>query len=203
MKERIVILGAGGHGRVVADVARLCGYREIVFLDDSQNCLLPISGGTNEYPRYIGNSDFFVAIGNNAIRKRLMDELMQHDADIATIIHPSAVIGSRVEIGMGTVVMAGVVINCDTRIGAGVIINTCSSVDHDCTVEDYCHISVGSRLVGAVTVGANTFIGTGSVVINNISICADSVIGAGAVVIRDILVPDTYVGVPAKKITRG
>ena len=202
MNKRIVILGAGGHGRVVADVARLFGYEKVMFLDDSNNCAVKVSGKISDYPKYISDSDFFVAIGNNTVREKITNDLIKNDANIATIIHPSAVIGSRVKIGMGTVVMAGAVINCDTEIGAGVIINTCASVDHDCIVGDYCHISVGSHLAGTAEVGKASFIGAGATVINNVFICENCMIGAGALVVKDIKENGTYIGVPVKRVIK-
>ena len=202
MNNRIVILGAGGHGRVVADVALLFGYKEVMFLDDSAECTVKTSGKISDYLKYISNSDFFVSIGNNTVREKITNDLINNGANIATIIHPSAVIGSRVSLGIGTVVMAGAVINCDTKIGNGVIINTCASVDHDCTIRDYCHISVGSHLAGTVTVGKSSFIGAGATVINNVFICENCMIGAGALVVKDIKENGTYIGVPVKRVIK-
>ena len=190
---KLTIIGASGHGRVVADIAKQCGYDEIEFLDDDeslQSCgIYPVVGKTD---RTIDN-DVFVAIGNAEIRKRLSEGRKP-----VTLIHPDAVIADDVEIGTGTVVMAGAVINPGTKIGRGVIINTSSSVDHDCTIGDFCHISVGAHLCGTVSVGESTWIGAGSTVSNNINICSQVVIGAGAVVIKNINKPGTYVGVPAR-----
>ncbi len=199
MRETIVIIGAGGHGRVVADAALLLGYKKVIFLDDSDSCQGKVSGKTGDYKRYINDCDFFVAIGNNAVREKITNEMLIGGADIATVIHPSAVIGSRVEIGAGSVIMAGAVINSDAKIGNGVIINTCASVDHDCTVGDYSHISVGSHLAGTVEIGSGTFVGAGATVINNVSVCAGCMIGAGAVVVKDVEECGTYMGVPARK----
>lgn len=116
------------------------------------------------------------------------------------LIYPSAVIGTDVEIGIGTVLMAGVVINSSTRIGKGCIINTSSSLDHDNIIEDYVHISPGVRTAGSVGIGKGTWLGIGSVVSNNVNICSGCKVGAGAVVVKDITEPGTYVGVPVRKI---
>lgn len=190
---KLTIIGASGHGRVVADIAKQCGYDEIDFLDDDellQFCgVYPVVGKTNKQV----DNDVFVAIGNAAIRKRLSE-----GRRIATLVHPDAVIASDVVIETGTVVMAGTVINPGTRIGRGVIVNTSSSVDHDCTVGDYCHISVGSHLCGTVKIGDNTWIGAGVTISNNVNICGGCTIGAGAVVIKNIDEPGTYVGVPVR-----
>lgn len=191
--NRLVIIGASGHGKVVADIAKKCGYTDIVFLDDNDDvkecCGYKVIGNSNTSI----DGDVFVAIGNPKIRKRL-----SKDRKTITLIHPNAVIADDVEIGDGTVVMAGVVINSGSRIGKGVIVNTCSSIDHDCVIGDYCHISVGAHICGTVTIGEKTWIGAGATVINNINILNECMIGAGAVIIRDTQISGTYIGVPAK-----
>lgn len=196
--KKLVIIGAGGHGRVIADIARLNGYADIVFLDDAD---IPcVSGKVCDYINYKDSSSFIVAIGNNGIRERIQNQLLDDKCEIATLVHPNAVIGSDVEIGVGSVVMAGVVINAGAKIKNGVIINTCSSVDHDCVIEDYVHVSIGVRLAGTVCIKERTMIGASATVINNISICSDCIIGAGAVVVKDITKCGTYVGMPAGRL---
>ena len=200
--KKLIIIGAGGHGRVVADIAqKLNIYEDIVFLDDGNatECMnLPIIGRSSDVERYISTAEIFVAIGNNATRAALIEKLSSMGACIATLIHPNAVIGARVEIGIGTAVMAGAVINPCTKIGKGCIVNTCSSIDHDCKVEDYCHIAVGAHLAGEVTVERQAWIGAGATVSNHIRICTNCMIGAGAVVVKDIVKSGTYIGVPAR-----
>lgn len=199
----LIIIGAGGHGRVVADIARKSGlYDTIGFLDDEPSEKTRTIGKTAAYVDYLGRADFAVAIGNAAVRRRFFEALSQHHARIVTLIHPQAVIGENVVIGRGTVIAAGAVVNPGARIGDGVIINTSSSVDHDCMVGDFCHISVGAHLAGTVTVGEETFIGAGAIVINNMTICGQCTVGAGAVVVRSITEPGTYIGVPAKRMMK-
>lgn len=192
--NRLIIVGASGHGKVIADIAVKNGYEDIVFLDDDETieeCAgFPVIGKTG-IAKALGG-DKIVAIGNGSIRERIQREL-----ETVVLIHPSAVIGRRVKIGKGTVVMAGAVINSDTCIGEGCIINTSSSVDHDCAVEDYSHISVGAHLCGTVHVGKGTWIGAGAIVSNNISICGNVMVGAGAVVVNSINTEGVYAGVPA------
>ena len=205
MHNKLVIIGAGGHGKVVADIAlKIQKYKEIVFLDDNENvkeCLgFPIVGKSENVEQYIEESDFFVAIGNGNTRKRVTEYLVEQGANVISLIHPSAAIGSGVTIGKGTVVMAGVVINSDAKIGQGCIINTCSSVDHDCALGNYVHVAVGAHICGTVNVGENTWIGAGAIVKNNVDVCNNCMIGAGTVVIKDIKEVGTYVGSPAKKI---
>lgn len=196
MKNKIVIIGAGGQGRVCADIARLMGYAEILFLDDSA---ANAAGKINDYPRYLQDADFFVAIGNGSVRRRLQTMLEENGASIATLIHPNATVAQDVPIGQGTAVMAGAVINPGASVGRGNIINTCASVDHDCRVGDYLHIAVGARICGTVCLEDDSWIGAGAVVIQNLSVCAGCMIGAGAVVVRSITEKGTYLGVPAKK----
>lgn len=196
--NRLIIIGASGHGKVVADIAKLSGYRDIVFLDNNleiKECAgYPVSGPDTMVKDLEG--DLFIAVGNAEIRRRLMDR--EADRSFPVLIHPSAVIAEGVKIGDGTVVMAGAVVNPDTKIGKGCIVNTSSSIDHDCVVEDFSHIAVGAHLCGTVHVGKGTWVGAGATVSNNVNICGSCMIGAGAVVIKDIEEPGTYVGVPAK-----
>lgn len=194
--RQIAIIGAGGHGRVVADIARLCGYDSILFFDDQE---LPGRAGTvGDVDAYLNASDVFVAIGNNTVRKNITERLAKKPV---TLIHPQAVVARDVELGCGVVVMAGAVINPGAKIGDGVIINTCSSVDHDCTVGAYTHISVGAHLAGTVHIGKSGFICAGAVVINNTCVCNHVIVGAGAVVVKDITEAGTYIGIPARKQT--
>ena len=198
--RKLAIIGASGHGKVVADIARKNGYKEIVFLDDDDSIHecggYPVIGKSSEAGTI--DADVIIGIGNAGVRKQIQEPIP--DEKLVTLIHPDAVIAEDVVIGKGTVVMAGAVINPGVRIGKGCIINTCSSVDHDCVVGDYVHIAVGSHLCGTVSVGDGTWIGAGATVSNNVSICSDCMIGAGAVVVNDIQKSGTYVGVPARRI---
>lgn len=195
--KRLVIMGASGHGKVIADIAVKNGYEEIVFLDDDERhkeCAgFPVVGKTNDVNKIPG--DKIVAIGNAIIRERIQNGLN----DVVTLIHPSAVISRRTEIGEGTVIMAGAVINSDTVIGKGCIINTGATVDHDCRIDDYAHVSVGVHVAGTCEIGKRTWLGAGATISNNINICGDCMISAGAVVIKDIEKSGTYIGVPAKE----
>lgn len=199
--NRLIIVGASGHGKVVADIARLNAYTDISFLDDAPGLDrlsdYRVIGPVARFSELLQN-DFIVAIGNSEIRHRIQDELSNAGARMVTLIHPSAVVSQDAEIGVGTVVMAGSVINPSVKIGRGCIVNTCASVDHDCHIGNFSHISVGAHLAGAVSIGEETWIGIGAVVSNNISICSNCMIGAGAVVVKDVGISGTYVGVPAQ-----
>lgn len=205
MKDKLIIIGASGHGKVVADIAiKMNKWQSIAFLDDDEAVKLSLGlkviGTTADAFTYKEEADFFVAIGNNATREKVQEKLIEQGLNIVSLIHPNVVIGTDVEIGIGTVVMAGVVINSSSRIGKGCIINTSSSLDHDNVIEDYAHISPGVRTAGGVGIGKGTWLGIGSVISNNVNICSECKVGAGAVVVKDITEPGTYVGVPVRKI---
>lgn len=203
--KRLFIIGCSGHGKVVADVAlKTKKYDSIYFLDDNpqnrKDCIgIPILG-RSDYENFNANDEIIVAIGNSAVRQNLQEKFEAKGLTIATLIHPSAVVGTNVNIKSGTVIMAGAVINPDTYVGKGVIVNTCASVDHDNVIEDYTHISIGSHLAGSVKIGSHTWIGAGAVVSNNIHITGNVMIGAGGVVVKNIEQSGTYVGVPVRKI---
>lgn len=196
--NRLVIIGASGHGKVIADIAVKSGYKDIVFLDDNENvkeCAgFPVIGKVSDAVTM--EDDKIVAIGNAEIREKIQGQL----SNLVTLIHPSAVVSRRVRISKGTVVMAGAIINSDVAIGKGCIINTGASVDHDCKLGDFVHVSVGAHVAGTVSIGIKTWIGAGATVSNNVSICDNCMIGAGAVVVKDVIESGTYVGAPARKI---
>ena len=198
--RKLAIIGASGHGRVVADIARKNGYSEIVFLDDDENIHecggYPVIGKSAEAGMI--DADVIVGIGNASVRRRIQESIP--DEKLIILIHPDAVVAEDIVIGTGTVVMAGTVINPGARIGKGCIINTCSCVDHVCEVGDYVHIAVGSHLCGTVSVGNGTWIGAGATVSNNVSICSNCMIGAGSIVVKNIDLAGTYFGVPARSI---
>lgn len=196
--KQLTIIGASGHGKVVADIAKLNGYDVIDFLDDNDE--VTVCGkyqvvGTTANVSDI-NNDIFVAIGNAGIRKWIME--MFSDKTFPVLIHPHAVLADDVRIGKGSVIMAGAVVNSGTAIGEGCILNTASSVDHDCIVGDYVHVAVGAHLCGTVEIGSETWIGAGTTVSNNITICAGCMVGAGSVVVKNLTERGTYIGVPAR-----
>lgn len=205
MMKPVIIIGASGHGKVVADIIQKTGDQILGFLDDNPNLPetfigYPVLGAVDDYKKYI-DAEFIIGVGNAVIRERLahkMSGVMWH-----TAIHPSAVVSNiKVKISKGTVVMANSVINSDSRIGEHCIINSSAVVEHDNRVDDFVHISVGVKLGGTVHVGKSTWIGIGATVSNNVDICDGCMIGAGTVVVQDIRVQGTYVGVPARKIDK-
>ena len=203
--RRLGIIGASGHGKVIADIALRMGYDDIFFFDDNTQKKMcgdySVVGKCEEIFDYIGKSEVFVAIGNASVRQKILGNLINRGSEVATLIHPNAVIGAGVQIGIGSAVMAGAVLNPECRIGVGGIVNTCASVDHDCCIGDYVHVSVGAHVAGTVTIGNGTWIGAGAIVNNNLYITDSCMIGAGAVVINNIVERGTYVGVPARKLS--
>ncbi|MBN2794757.1 MAG: acetyltransferase [Clostridia bacterium] len=205
MNKKLIIIGASGHGKVCADIAlEMNQWEEICFLDDNENIKeslgLSVIGKSSGFEQFVDEYDFFVGIGSNNTRKRIIEKLKRINASITTLVHPNAIIGRDVEIQNGTVIMAGVVINCSTSIGEGCIINTGATVDHDCDINEYVHISPGVNVAGTVNIGNNCWIGIGASIINNICICNDVIIGSGGVVVSNIVERGTYIGVPVKVV---
>lgn len=202
MRSEIVIIGAGGHARVIADILRCRGERLLGYLDDKDASAfpdLPMLGKLADIGRFAEHR-FIIGIGHNATRRAIA---LQHpELTYYTAIHPSAVIASDVRIGEGCAVMANAVINTGSVLLEHCIVNTAATLDHDNELAAYVHISPGAHLSGTVTVGEETWLGTGALVCNNVNLCGGCMIGAGAVVTRDITEPGTYVGVPARLLKR-
>lgn len=204
MNKHLVILGAGGHGRAVADAALKMGYRTIVFLDDRAAGLcigFPIAGPLDRAEALRdGRTDFVIALGDNRLRRRVA---MGHDLPWARIVHPSAQISPFAELGAGTVVLAGAAVNVCARVGRHCIVNTGAVVEHDNVLEDFAQVAPRAALGGSVRVGALAQIGIGAVVKNNIAVGMGCVIGAGAVVVKSTEPGGVYVGVPAWRREKG
>ena len=208
MHNKVVIIGAGGHAKVIADIIEKSGDIVYGFLDDTLkkndiilNKYKIIGDLNNRFPLSITNHDlkFIIAIGDNKTRKNIAEKA---DLNYYTAIHPTAQIGLDVRISEGTVIMANAVINSSSKIGKHAIINTGAIVEHDNDIENYAHISPNATLGGTVKVGECTHIGIGATVKNNITICENCRIGAGAVVVKNIEEEGTYIGVPARKVVK-
>lgn len=203
--KELLIVGYGGHGKVLADIAEKTGYyQNIYFLDDDvqiQKSAVSIIGNSDYAIAHKSEYDVIVAIGETERRRKLLEKYEMAGICPVSLIHPEAILPKEgAVIGVGTVVMAGAVIQSGTRLGKGVIVNTASSIDHDCSIGDFAHIAVGSHLAGNVTVGNNTWIGIGAEISNNLYICENVIIGAGATVVKNVTESGVYIGVPAKKI---
>ena len=211
--KKIIIIGSGGHAKVVADIilAREKELNEdlkiIGFLDDNFKNLkydnifnIPILGDLNNIDNFSKNEDYFfiIAIGSNEVRKKISEKYKE--LNYYTAIHPRSVISREVIIGSGTVVMANVVINPNSTIGKHCILNTSSVIEHDNKLGDYVHISPNTTLCGGVNIEDNSWIGAGSVVRQQIHIGKDVLVGANSVVLKNIEDDCIVVGNPAKKI---
>lgn len=203
---RLAILGAGGHGKVVADTAEACGWKEVVFFDDSWPQLTrcgvwPVLGDSACLRNTLSQFDgVVVAIGDNKTRLRITLELQASGAKIATVVHPRANISRYAEIAAGSVIFAGVSVNAGAVVGQAAILNTGCNVDHDCRLGQGCHVSPGASLAGAVVLGDLCWVGIGASIRQCIHIGSAVVIGAGAAVVANVMDNVTIVGVPARRL---
>lgn len=206
--KRLAILGASGHGKVVADAAVAAGWDEIVFYDDAwprrrSNSRWAVAGDAAVLVGALNDHDgIIVAVGNNRTRLDLARRLIGAGAHLVSIVHPRAVVSRYAEIGDGTVAFAGAVVNVDSSIGRACIINTGATVDHDCELADSVHLSPGAHLAGGVRVGEASWVGIGACVKQLVTIDSDVTVGAGAVVVSHIPAEQTVVGVPARPLER-
>lgn len=203
--KSIAIIGASGHGKVVADIAVANNFELIEFYDDKWPEITHLGahrvvGRVNDAFNLECNYDrVVVAIGSSKIRARIKNDLSK---SYPALVHPLAFVGSNVIIGNGTVVMPGAIINSSTTIGKGVIINSAAVVEHDCSIGDFSHISPNAALAGGVHVGQYSWVGISASVIQMVKIGSHVTVGAGAVVIRDIKNEQTVVGNPAIALTQ-
>ncbi|WP_456090327.1 NeuD/PglB/VioB family sugar acetyltransferase [Neisseria sp.] len=206
--RKLAVIGAGGHGKVVAELAAALGtYGEIVFLDDRAQ------GSVNGFP-VIGTTlllenslspeqyDVAVAVGNNRIRRQIAEKAATLGFSLPVLIHPGAYVSPSATVGQGCVVMAKAVVQADSVLKDGVIVNTAATVDHDCLLDAFVHISPGAHLSGNTHIGEESWIGTGACSRQQIRIGSRATIGAGAVVVRDVSDGMTVAGNPAKPLPR-
>ena len=203
---KIAILGAGGHGKVVADAAiTIHGNSVVGFLDDDASLTgqkllgLPVLGAISLWQE-LAIDAVVPAIGENRTRRAVVLRERARNAPIATVVHPAAIVSRRVTLGIGSTVLAGAIINADALVGENVIINTGAIVEHDCAIDSHVHIAPSSCLAGAVDVGEGSFLGIGCRILPGVKIGRWCVVGAGAVVIQDVQDNTTVVGVPARTL---
>lgn len=202
MVKRLLILGAGGHGGVVADVAEACGYDEIIFVDErwpalTHKFIWPVVSAT--LPEKLEDWHVAVAIGQNSNRLTQVRHFLARGTTLPTLVHPAATVSKHASLGHGTLVAAHAVVGVGARVGHGVIVNTAATVDHDCHVADGVHISPGAHLAGTVTVGECTWIGIGAVVREGLAIGAQAMVGAGAAVVAPVPDGAQVLGIPARR----
>jgi len=200
-RHGIVVVGAGGHARVVVSALRAAREPVAAVYDDDRKLWdkrllgVPIRGPIDELCEFEGQA--VIGIGDARVRESLVNRLKIH---WATVIHPLSFVDPAVPLGEGCVIFAGAVVQPESEIGAHVVVNTSATVDHNCNVGDFAQIAPGANLCGSVSIGNGTFVGANAVVIENLRVGRWSIIGAGAVVIRDL--PDNVVavGCPARII---
>jgi UDP-perosamine 4-acetyltransferase len=200
MRVPVIIVGAGGHAKVVISTARACGHAVAAIVDDDpakwgQSLLGIRVAGPTATALEDRNATCVLAVGANAARARLAGRAC---CSFVSLVHPGAVVDDSVELGEGTVVFAGCVIQADTRIGRHGIVNTGASIDHDCVLGTAVHVAPGARLAGGVTLGDEVMFGIGACVIPGVAIGDRATIAAGAAVVRDIPADVMAAGVPAR-----
>lgn len=205
--RRLLIIGAGGHGVVVADAAAATEeWSQIIFIDDAYPSVSKVADwdvlGDNAALRRLSKDidAAVVAVGNNDVRMSLLTDVRQAGIPLANIVHPRASVSRLSEIGGGTVLLANAVVNARAKVGEGCIINTAATVDHDCSLADGVHVAPGANLAAGVCVGERSWIGAGATVRDQVAIGSDVVIGVGAAVIRDVDDGLVVAGVPARPI---
>ncbi len=194
-----MVAGAGGHSRAVCSLIKLLGHHVDYLLDDDEKLHgnevngIVVNGSTD---LLIDKTDVFIAIGNNLIRKKIVESV--DTKNYPSYIHPDAIISPEVEIGSGSVIMAGAIIQPGSTIGDHVIVNSGGVVEHDCTLKNFSHIAPNATLAGSCTLREGAFLGINACVIEGKTLGAWSVVGAAACVISDIPEHCTAVGIPAK-----
>ncbi len=202
--KRLALLGAGGHGKVVADAALCSGWQEVVFYDDAWSAkqaksMWAVIGDSVRFLQDMSAFDgVMVSIGDNRLRLEKHRWLVSHNAPLVSVIHPTAVVSRYASIGRGAAIMAGAIINVDACLGEACIVNTGATVDHDNQLADGVHISPGAHLSGQVSVGEASWLGVGATVRQCLTIGHDVIVGAGAVVVKSVSDGLTVVGNPAK-----
>jgi UDP-perosamine 4-acetyltransferase len=204
----VLILGAGGHGKVVLDILRTAGEHRVVGFIDADRSLadtcvsgVPVLGASNLLPKLRGRAKgAVVAIGDNHTRRSCAAMVSEHGFELINAIHPSAVVSPAAKLGRNVVICAGACVCVEVMLGDSVIVNTNAVVDHECDVAEAAHICPGGLLAGRVRVGAGALIGLGAKVIQCRTVGANAIVGAGAVVIEEVPDGATVVGVPARVI---
>lgn len=183
---RLLIVGAGGHGRSVAEAALLAGSFEVAgFLDDG-----PHAGRVWDFPVFGGTADFtacrphadcaIVAIGNNTLREKLTTQLLLEGFDLVTVIHPAALVSPRAIVGRGSAIMAGAIVGTEARLGCGVIVNSGAVVDHQAQVHDYGHLGVSTSMAGGSVLGRGSWMQAGAALGYGVVVEPGIVLGPGA-----------------------
>jgi sugar O-acyltransferase (sialic acid O-acetyltransferase NeuD family) len=197
---RLLVVGAGGHAKVVIDAAEAAGFTIAGVIGTPADAREILGHRVSHGDAAVPADGFIVAIGDNALRARRFAELAASGLAPVTVAHPSAIVGTGVVIGEGTFLAAGVIVNAGARIGVDTILNTGCAVDHDCVIRDHAHVGPRATLCGAVTIGEGALLGVSSCASPGISVGEWSIVGAGAAVVGDLPANTVCVGVPARPI---
>lgn len=209
-KKPVILLGAGGHAKVLLDIlleqnVEIIGIAEKDGTDTPAGLYgVPVVGSDSDVERYSPDTIELVngigSIGSTVLRHRIYEKFKQQGYCFRQVVHSMAIVSRRAELGEGVQVMAGAVINIGTRVGENSIINTRASVDHDCVIGAHVHIAPGVALSGGVSVGDGSHIGTGAAVVQGVEIGANAIVGAGAAVLNKVYDGRMVCGVPANEI---
>ena len=207
MAGRVLIIGAGGHGKVVADILRANGIEPAGFVDADESLWgktvlgVPVLGGMmrlEKIARQAGATAAALGIGDNRVRLEHAAEIARAGLELAPAVHPSAAVSPSAVLGRGVVICAGAAVCVEAIVGDAAVVNTNATVDHECRVGEAAHVCPNAALAGRVQVGCGAFVGIGASVIQCLSIGDWATVGAGAVVTRDVASSSTVVGVPAR-----
>lgn len=206
--KKIIIIGAGGHGQVVADALKLMDDAEpVAFLDDNTALHgkmimgIPVVGN-NSSVHEIEHDGIVVAVGNNNIRKKIFADLINAGEILFSVIHPRAVISPSVKIGSGCMILGGAVINTGAEIGDDTILNTNCTIEHHNKIGAHVHIAPGATLGGEVRIGSEAMVGIGATVLPRLTIEDRALLGAGSTAFQDIPENCVSVGIPARCIKK-
>ncbi|MDP8210685.1 MAG: acetyltransferase [Candidatus Stygibacter australis] len=207
IKKDLLILGAGGHSRVLIDTAELLGYVVLGIVDvnyygqEERILGYPVIGDISALSSYsVETTEIVIAFGDNAKRREYFTKVREMGFNVPALIHPSSVLSKYVKLKEGVFINAGVIVNALAEVEENSIINTGSIIEHEVKIGKNSHICPGVRIAGRVMIGNNTFVGTGSTIIDKITIGDNVIIGAGSVVIRDIKSNSKVAGIPAREL---
>lgn len=205
--EHLAIIGTGGHAKVVVDACLCLGWSSEAFDFYSEDRSITGSRFAGGTIRLLAGSDlsgqpFHVAIGDNAVRRRIVETVAALGGRPYCVKHPAATLSESSQMGDGCFLGAGAIVAPDAELGWSCIINHGAIVDHDCHIADYCHVAPGATLGGGVTLHRGVLVGAGANILPTVTVGANAIIGAGAVVHRDVPAGETFVGIPAKRIRK-